>query len=226
MHSFEPKIASIVGVNKAILLAHFENRVSYAQAHGYDLIEGRYWIRSSSRGLHRIFHYISKSTINRALISLVGEGYLKESNSKDLNVNVHDDANWYTIGEQYIAACSNINILRLEATKGGVPIWDGGCPNLGHIYINNNNKKREKGISNIKPTIDEFIKYGQNLEPEINTEVLKDKYNLWFVVNNFMDGKGNSFSDWQKKVRANLKYIGKKEIVKKITKQDHLSQWG
>jgi predicted transcriptional regulator len=74
--------------------------------------------------------------------------------------------------------------------------------------------KNEKNENNI-PSMEEFIVYGLEQMPDVNTEFLTAKYNSW-VSNDWCtskDGKNRPIKNWKSTLNNTLPYLPKKVIV-------------
>ena len=78
----------------------------------------------------------------------------------------------------------------------------------------NKNEENEDNVNNI-PTMEEFIVYGLEQMPDVNTEFLTAKYNSW-VSNDWCtskDGKNRPIKNWKSTLNNTLPYLPKKVIV-------------
>ena len=78
----------------------------------------------------------------------------------------------------------------------------------------NKNEENEENINNI-PTMEEFVVYGLEQMPDVNTEFLTAKYNSW-VSNDWCtskDGKNRPIKNWKSTLNNTLPYLPKKVIV-------------
>jgi predicted transcriptional regulator len=74
--------------------------------------------------------------------------------------------------------------------------------------------KNDKNENNI-PSMEEFIIYGLEQMPDVNTEFLTAKYNSW-VSNDWCtskDGKNRPIKNWKSTLNNTLPYLPKKVIV-------------
>lgn len=73
---------------------------------------------------------------------------------------------------------------------------------------------KQETINN-KPSVEEFVVYGLEQMPDVNTEFLTAKYNSW-VSNDWCtskDGKNRPIKNWKSTLNNTLPYLPKKVIV-------------
>lgn len=73
---------------------------------------------------------------------------------------------------------------------------------------------KQETINN-KPSVEEFVIYGLEQMPDVNTEFLTAKYNSW-VSNDWCtskDGKNRPIKNWKSTLNNTLPYLPKKVIV-------------
>lgn len=93
MHSFDPEIAKIVGINAAVI---YQNLVWWTQKnaanerHYYD---GRYWTYNSVKAFDDLFPYLTRAQIRSALIKLEEAGLIVTGN---FNQSAYDRTKWYS----------------------------------------------------------------------------------------------------------------------------------
>lgn len=97
MHSFDPEIAKIVGVNAAVI---YQNLVWWTQKnaanerHYYD---GRYWTYNSVKAFDSLFPYLTAKQIRTALEKLEQANLIVSGN---FNQSAYDRTKWYSPNEQ------------------------------------------------------------------------------------------------------------------------------
>ena len=92
MHSFDPKIATKVGVNAAVL---YQNIVWWTQknaANGKHLHDGRHWTYNSIKAFDALFPYLTSKQIRTALDKLEDAGLIL---SGTFNKAGYDRTKWY-----------------------------------------------------------------------------------------------------------------------------------
>jgi len=97
MHSFDPEIATKVGVNAAVL---YQNIVWWTQknaANGKHLHDGRHWTYNSIKAFDALFPYLTSKQIRTALDKLEDAGLIL---SGTFNKAGYDRTKWYCPVEQ------------------------------------------------------------------------------------------------------------------------------
>lgn len=152
-HSFDIELATIVGLEKAILLKNVSYWVKENQRRRTKSAfqGGLWWTEESLRSLESKYPYFRRASISRWLIELNSSGWVRmigQSGGKNL----------YSLGEVYL--CWNTGgdwenaLKRVLSQNGtpsevsqngtpGVPKWDSevsqngtpGCPKMGHTNI-------------------------------------------------------------------------------------------
>ena len=89
-----PALAEEIGLNESIVLLQIEYWISISN----NVEEGRRWTYQSIRDMkEKAFTFWSRSTIHRAIRSLVKSGYLVEGN---FNKKGYDNTGWYALGDE------------------------------------------------------------------------------------------------------------------------------
>lgn len=110
MHSFDPDVASKVGINAAVV---FQNLVYWCDknaANGRHIHEGKAWTYNSAKAFEALFPYLSAKQIRTALEKLEAEGFIASGNFNQIG---YDRTKWYTLGRegtrfsQFSAICPN-----------------------------------------------------------------------------------------------------------------------
>jgi len=97
MHSFDPNIAKLVGVNAAVI---HQNIVWWTQknaANSKHFYDGRYWTYNSITAFDDLFPYLTKAQIRSALLKLEDAGLIVCGN---YNKSAYDRTKWYSPNEQ------------------------------------------------------------------------------------------------------------------------------
>jgi hypothetical protein len=92
LHSFDPEIASRVGVNAAVM---YQNILFWAEknkANRRHIIDGLVWTYNSRRAFSELFSYLTESQVKTALGKLVECGLLVKG---DYNLANYDKTSWY-----------------------------------------------------------------------------------------------------------------------------------
>ena len=111
-----PSLASIIGLNEAIVLHKFDDITRENNQHECFCKGNRLWIRHSVSDIKKLyFPFWSISTIKRILYSLDGTGLIKISSFNDGNL---DTTNWYSINYDAVDRYANsvsLDTMRLNA---------------------------------------------------------------------------------------------------------------
>ena len=94
MHSFDPKIAAIVGVNAAVIYQNFLFWSEKNKANKKHIRDGYVWTYNSRRALLELFPYFTESQIKTAIAKLIASGLLVKG---DYNLANYDKTNWYAV---------------------------------------------------------------------------------------------------------------------------------
>jgi hypothetical protein len=97
MHSFDPEIAKLVGVNAAVI---HQNIIWWTQknaANGRHCYDGRYWTYNSIAAFDELFPYLTRAQIRSALLKLEEAGLIVCGN---YNKSAYDRTKWYSPNEQ------------------------------------------------------------------------------------------------------------------------------
>lgn len=97
MHSFDPDIAKLVGVNAAVI---HQNIIWWTQknaANGRHFYDGRHWTYNSITAFDELFPYLTRAQIRSALLKLEEAGLIVCGN---YNKSAYDRTKWYSPNEQ------------------------------------------------------------------------------------------------------------------------------
>lgn len=92
--SFDEDVAREVGVNAAVIYQNIVFWVRKNEANEVHFHDGRYWTYNSSTAFSRIFSFLSRDAIKRALKKLKEAGYIETG---EFNENPYDRTKWYTV---------------------------------------------------------------------------------------------------------------------------------
>lgn len=95
-HSFNTKLAEILGIEKAVLVRHFFFWIAKNAANRVHFHEGRYWTYNSASALAELFPYLSTDSIKRHIKKLVDDGFLLKGNYNKVKM---DRTNWYALSD-------------------------------------------------------------------------------------------------------------------------------
>lgn len=119
MHSFDPRIAQLVGVNAAVL---YQNIVWWTQknaANGRHFHDGRHWTYNSIKAFDALFPYLTQKQIRTALERLESEGLIV---SGTFNKAGYDRTKWYCpTGKIDLPCGANGSALEVEAIPDSKP---------------------------------------------------------------------------------------------------------
>lgn len=108
-----PALAQEIGLNESILFLQLEFLIAVRGV----LIQNRTWIKMSVRDLVDEFPFLSSSTINRALQSLINRQLLI---AEDFNEAKYDKTRWFSINLEAAAKLQSIAVKwPVENTEGG-----------------------------------------------------------------------------------------------------------
>jgi len=109
-YSFNIHIASVYGLEEAIMIKNFQFWIIKNQANGKHDHNGSYWTYNSVGSFEKVFPFWSKSQLSRILKSLIDQGALKVGN---YNKSKYDRTRWYSF--------SDTRLLETEQWKDGKP---------------------------------------------------------------------------------------------------------
>jgi hypothetical protein len=95
-HSFSVEVATLFGVDEAILIENFRFWIAKNRANGRHFYDGHFWTYNSSKAMAELFPYWSAKQIERILSKLKVAGVLKVGHYSQ---NAYDRTNWYTVLE-------------------------------------------------------------------------------------------------------------------------------
>lgn len=134
MHQFNSRLASMYGIEEAILIHNFYYWIKKNAANEQNFRDGRYWTYNTTKAFQELFPYINETKIHRVIKHLVEEDIiLKEK----YNSGKFDRTCWYSFSD---SACK---ILK-----------DVGYDNLDFVKMKNGSSQNEMTIPNSKHTND------------------------------------------------------------------------
>lgn len=145
-HLLSPELAMEIGLHESIVLL----QIAYWVNRNGKVLEGRRWTRQSGRNLRDMFPFLSRSTVHRAINSLVKLKLLWKT--KKFNKWDKDKTHWYALREEGLAKLESIKVLRV---KNRVPVLsepsrvpdDTAIPkSSNNIYSYNINLKTHAGV--------------------------------------------------------------------------------
>jgi hypothetical protein len=98
--------AAAYGLPAAVILHHIRWWISKNEANDKHFHDGRYWTYNSTKAFAKLFPFLTKHQIRRALDRLVDEGVLVKGN---YNTSSYDRTLWYALGDgdQHLANLPN-----------------------------------------------------------------------------------------------------------------------
>lgn len=96
-YHFNAKVATIVGVNGAILLNNFRFWIMKNEANGINFHDGCYWTYNSMKAMQQLFPFWSEKVLRSELDKLRKNGYLQTGS---YNKNPYDRTLWYTLTDK------------------------------------------------------------------------------------------------------------------------------
>lgn len=97
IHSYDSKVAELIGVKGAVLLNHLHWWVEKNRANEMNFYDGHYWTYNSSKAYGALFPYWTPKTIQRELQKLEQDGYIKTG---CFNKKSTDRTKWYTLTDK------------------------------------------------------------------------------------------------------------------------------
>jgi hypothetical protein len=117
-HSFDPEVASHVGMTAAVI---YQNIVWWCEknaANGKHLHEGRHWTYNSVKAFADLFPYMTQDQIRRALQRLEDAGYIGVGN---FNATPTDRTKWFCdLRQMHLASVPNGNGMDANSYKATV----------------------------------------------------------------------------------------------------------
>ncbi len=171
---YDDEIATLFGLNEAILLNDFAYWIRKNRENGAAFHDGRYWTYSTANELCKRFPFWSERTIRRAIGRLVAGGYIDKGH---FSPGGSDRTTWYTITEKaeellkktIQSPCDysygqNDHMHSVKMTKS-----TGQNDQMETVKMtkSTNNKKREEKRENKKNTRAKLAPPFENPSPEI-----------------------------------------------------------
>ena len=105
-HSFNVEVATLYGVQKAILIENIAFWINKNMANRSNFNDGKYWTYNSGAAFLQLFPYFTSSSISRWLVELENCGVLLSSN---FNRQGRDKTKWYTILDHKISTIYSLS---------------------------------------------------------------------------------------------------------------------
>jgi hypothetical protein len=111
IHSFDIEFAKKYGIEEAILFYNISYWIEKNKANEKNFYDGKYWTYNSTEAFAKMFPYMSKTKIYRALKKLELEGILIVGNYNKLKV---DRTKWFSVNENTILPNCKMHLVKLQ----------------------------------------------------------------------------------------------------------------
>lgn len=98
-HSFDVKMATLYGVDAAIIINNFAFWIQHSQANDVKYHQGRYWTFNSFPALGQVFPYFSIDQIRRRIRQMEADGIILVGHFPHEYL---DRTNWYSFADDFI----------------------------------------------------------------------------------------------------------------------------
>jgi DNA-binding PadR family transcriptional regulator len=163
-HSFNIKLAELVGIEKAILLKNIHWWIVKNAKNHKNFRDGRYWTYNSSKAFGELFPYMSEGSIRRWLIELEDENWIVTNN---FNRRKNDKTKWYSIGNTLRAFCE-VNNLELDVYEKTV-VQNERVNNEPELFTVQNGQRNVQIEQSIVQNEQSVVQNERTL-PDINTD--------------------------------------------------------
>lgn len=102
MHSFDPKIAEMVGIAPAVIYQNIVWWIAKNEANEQNKYDGRYWTYNSVKAFSVLFPYLTEKQVRTSLDKLVEVGLIEVGN---YNTSAYDRTKWFCLGGQHDLPC-------------------------------------------------------------------------------------------------------------------------
>lgn len=121
-HMFSVRLATEVGVEKAVLLDNIYFWIAKNRANDKHFIDGEWWSYNSSKAFGQMFPYMKDKSISRWLRELESDGYIKSGNYNKVKF---DRTKWFSLTDLGFSFFeSSLPILSNGELEKGQPIPD------------------------------------------------------------------------------------------------------
>ena len=97
MHSFDPKIAEMVGIAPAVIYQNIVWWIAKNEANEQNFYDGHYWTYNSVKAFSTLFPYLTEKQVRSALDKLVECGLIATGN---YNASAYDRTKWFRLSTQ------------------------------------------------------------------------------------------------------------------------------
>ena len=115
MHYFYVEIATLLGVDAALMLNHLIYWIATNSMKGNNYIDGRYWTYSTIEDFRKHFPYWTTAQIRRVLKSLADQGAILKGN---YNKCKYDRTSWYALNDEKYLLTNYNPIDKIDEWKG------------------------------------------------------------------------------------------------------------
>lgn len=102
MHSFDPKIAEMVGLAPAVIYQNIVWWIAKNEANEQNKYDGYFWTYNSVKAFSILFPYLTEKQVRTALDKLVEVGLIVAGN---YNTSAYDRTKWFRLGGQLDLPC-------------------------------------------------------------------------------------------------------------------------
>ncbi len=174
MHSFDPKIAEMVGIAPAVIYQNICWWIAKNEANEQNFYDGHYWTYNSVKAFSTLFPYLTEKQIRTSLDKLVEVGLIVTGN---YNTSAYDRTKWFRLSTQ-IHLPSRAN----QSASEGEPIPDikpDIKPDVKPLkkedtYVSSKEKRGSRISENWKPSQDD---YNQALSMGLSVEQVDNEAN-------------------------------------------------
>jgi hypothetical protein len=197
MHSFDPKIAEIVGLAPAVIYQNIVWWIAKNEANEQNKYDGYFWTYNSVKAFSVLFPYLTEKQVRTSLDKLVEVGLIVAGN---YNTSAYDRTKWFRLGGQIDLPCGANGIV-----CEGEPIPDIKPP-IKPDRLDTNvslaNKRGTRISENWQPSQDDF---NQALQMGLTVEQVDNEANkfrdYWIGVPGAKGVKLNWSATWRNRCR-------------------------
>ena len=91
-HTFDIQVASVVGINAAVICSNIQFWCDYNKANNKNCHEDKYWVYNSVKSWGLLFPYMTPKQIRTALDKLIANGFIFKGEFNKAN---YDKTSWY-----------------------------------------------------------------------------------------------------------------------------------
>ena len=232
-HSFNIELASVVGIEGAILIENLYFWIKKNMANNTHFYEDKYWTYNSTRAFQDLFPYMNKSKISRELTLLKQLGYIETGNFNKIS---YDRTLWYSLTEKALAYFEKSILEKWEMDDSKME--NGDCKNEISILENskkdsekteNRNHKSTRPIPNINTAINADVKTNINTDTNnAHALLFMQKFNEIIACNlGLTDDNKKSINKLLKIFSQSDIAITEDSIMKYITNfKNMIEDWG